>query len=56
MASKCALQFHIIKLPLHRIQVSGILMELENILKKVVRVSGYRSRGPGFYSWRFQIF
>jgi hypothetical protein len=21
----------------------------------VVRVSGYRSRGPGFYSWRFQI-
>jgi hypothetical protein len=22
----------------------------------VIRVSGYRSRGPGFYSWSYQIF
>jgi hypothetical protein len=29
---------------------------IDRLCGRVVRVSGYRSRGPGFDSWRFQIF
>jgi hypothetical protein len=29
---------------------------LDHLYGLVVRVPGYRSRGPGFDSWRYQIF
>jgi hypothetical protein len=47
------------KLTLHSYsnsKFSGTFTVLDFLCGLVVRVSGYRYRGPGFDSWRYQIF
>jgi hypothetical protein len=39
-----------------RIFIFTVSPKEDGLCGLVVRVFGYRSRGPGFDSWRFQIF
>jgi hypothetical protein len=39
-----------------RDEIDTIVSTFDRLCGLVVRVSGYRSRGPGFDSWPYQIF
>jgi hypothetical protein len=56
--SRCQKYFsyyaHIIKI--YRTIILPVVLYGDRLCGLVVRVSGYRSRGPGFNSWCFEIF
>jgi hypothetical protein len=44
------------EIPLEFVFLEGYMSKLDRLYDPVVRVHGYRPRGSGFDSWRYQIF